>query len=140
MTLKEANYQVEKLENEINLLLKEKESLEAKTGVQAINTDKMLVDGGKRVDRLVEYVSSDKTLLQLDEEINQKQERKINLMNWIDQELKILKKYKKVEQLIVYYKEIDTKEYTWANISFMVHYSASQCRNIYRNYKRKRNI
>ena len=139
MTLKEANYQVEKLENEINLLLKDKELLESKIVIQSIDTSKVMVQGGKRIDRFAEYVGS-KELKNLDEKIQEKQETKENLLNWIDNELKILKKYEKVEQLIVYYKEVTEKKYTWIDISSLVHYSLPQCKRIYRKYKKKREI
>ena len=139
MTLKEANYEVEKLENDIDLLLKEKEVLESKVGVQSVDISKIVVDGGKRVDRFVEYVSS-KELKNLDAKLQEKQERKENLLNWIDKELKILKKYDKVEQLIVYYKEIVPQKYTWHEISSLVHYSKDYCRKIYARYKNLRDI
>ena len=137
MTLKEANYQVEKLTNEINRLLREKEILEASVGLQGIDITKESVDGGKRVDKLLEYASS-KELSNLDKELQLNQDKRKNLMDWIDEELKILNKYSKVEQLIVYYKEIDIKEYTWANISSKVNYSVPQCKRIYKKYKNKR--
>ena len=137
MTLKEANYQVEKLTNEINRLLREKEILEASVGLQGIDITKESVDGGKRVDKLLEYASS-KELSNLDKKLQLNQDKRKNLMDWIDEELKILNKYSKVEQLIVYYKEIDIKEYTWANISGKVNYSVPQCKRIYKKYKNKR--
>lgn len=56
MTLKEANYEVERLNNDLNRLLKEKEVLEATVLPQAIDTAKIVVDGGKRVDRLQNYL------------------------------------------------------------------------------------
>ena len=68
MTLKEANYLVEKLDNEINLLLRDKELLESKVGIQSIDTSKVTVQGGKRVDRFLEYVSS-KEVKKIDEEL-----------------------------------------------------------------------
>lgn len=139
MTLKDANCEVERLDNEIELLLKEKEVLESSVGVKAVSTDKMIVDGGKRVDKLLEYVKT-KEIKQLDEKIQLKQNKKQNLMEWIERELKILKKYDKVEQLIVFYKEIDTNRYTWHNISKLVDYSIPQCKRIYRKYKLKRDI
>lgn len=139
MTLKEANYLVEKLDNEINLLLRDKELLESKVGIQSIDTSKVTVQGGKRVDRFLEYVSS-KEVKKIDEELEEKQDKKENLLCWIDNELKILQKYDKVEQLIVYYKEITEKKYTWIDISSLVHYSVPQCKRIYRKYKKKREI
>ncbi len=139
MNLREANFQVERLSNELNRLLKDKEVLEAKVGIQSVDPTKLVVDGGKRVDRLVEYVSS-KEIKDLDDKIVIIQDKIKNLMDWIDAELKILKKYDKVEQLIVYYKEVDSKEYTWAQISRMVNYSMPHCKRIYGRYKKRRNF
>ncbi len=142
MTLKEANYEVERLTNDLNRLLKEKEILETLILPKGINLDKILVDGG-RVSNIIEKYAELKELEKwknLDRRILENQERIKNYMDWIDNELKILKKYDKVEQLIVYYKEIDTKEYTWKSVSQLVHYSEPQCRRIYKKYKKKREI
>ena len=81
-----------------------------------------------------------KEMNQLDFHIQIIQEKIKNRMDWIDNELKILKKYDKIEQLIIYYKEIDTKNYTWYQISSKVNYSMSQCKRIYSRYKKKRNV
>lgn len=142
MTLKEVNFEVEKLTNELKRLLREKEILETMILPKSTNLDKIVVDGGKPVNLIEKYAELtelekwkdlDKRILMLQDEIK-------NNMDWIDEELKILKKYDKVEQLIIYYKEIDVKDYTWSNISAKVHYSESQCKRIYRRYKRRRNI
>ena len=142
MTLKEANYEVERLTNDLNRLLKEKELLETMILPKSINLDKILVDGGQ-LSNIIEKYAELKELEKwknLDRRILENQEKIKNYMDWIDNELRILKKYDKVEQLIVYYKEIDTKEYTWKSISQLVHYSEPQCRRIYKKYKKKREI
>lgn len=142
MTLREANYEVERLTNDLNRLLKEKELLETMILPKGINLDKILVDGGQ-LSNIIEKYAELKELEKwknLDRRILESQERIKNYMDWIDNELRILKKYDKVEQLIVYYKEIDTKEYTWKSISQLVHYSEPQCRRIYKKYKKKREI
>ncbi|MBO5138691.1 MAG: hypothetical protein J6B89_03515 [Bacilli bacterium] len=138
-TLKEANYNVERWDNKLNKLLREKEQLESMVMPQAIDTTKISVDGGKRVDKLPIYIQI-KELKDLDNKIVNLQEKIKNEMDWIDNELKILKKYDKTEELIVHYKENEIKKYTWASISRLVHYSESQCKRIYRKYKKKRNI
>ena len=126
MTLKEVNYEVERLTNQLNKLLNEKESLESIVGLHSTSYDKIIVDGGKVVDKMLEYQIL-KEMNQLDFHIQIIQEKIKNNMDWIDNELKILKKYDKIEQLIIYYKEIDTKNYTWYQISSKVNYSLSQC-------------
>lgn len=139
MTLRDANYKVEKLSNEIELLLKDKEVLESMVEPQAIDTTKIIVDGGKIVDRLPVYVY-EKELKDIDNKLQAKQDQRKNYMDWIDKELKILKKYNQVEQLIVYYKEVEVKEFTWHQISSIVNYSIPQCRRIYKKYKLKRSV
>lgn len=139
MTLKEVNYEVERLTNQLNKLLNEKESLESIVGLHSTSYNKIIVDGGKVVDKMLEYQIL-KEMNQLDFHIQIIQEKIKNNIDWIDNELKILKKYDKIEQLIIYYKEIDTKNYTWYQISNKVNYSMSQCKRIYSRYKKKRNV
>lgn len=142
MTLKKANFEVEKLTNELKRLLREKEILETMILPKSTNLDKIVVDGGSPVNLIEKY--AELTELEkwkdLDEKIVETQDKIKSNMDWIDEELRILKKYDKVEQLIVYYKEIATKNYTWIDISNLVHYSESQCKRIYKKYKRKRDI
>lgn len=139
MTLREVNYEVERLTNQLNKLLNEKESLESIVGLHSTSYDKIIVDGGKVVDKMLEYQIL-KEMNQLDFHIQIIQKKIKNNMDWIDNELKILEKYDKIEQLIIYYKEIDTKNYTWYQISNKVNYSMSQCKRIYSRYKKKRNV
>ena len=139
MTLKEANEELEKLDNEYNYWLNEKERLSLLVTPKSMDIRPEMVEGGKRVDRLALYVES-MDEKKINETLDYIQAKKQNLLNWMDQELKILGKYKEVEKLIVYYKEIDTKPHTWIEISRLVHYSESHCKRIYRNYKHLRNI
>lgn len=142
MTLKEVNYEVERLENKLNKLLRDKELLETIVNPKSTDYTKVMVDGGKHYNLLEIYIlKQDLTRWQdLDKKIKQTQEEIKNNLDWIDNELKILKKYDKVEQLIVYYKEIDVKNYTWYQIASNVHYSKDYCRKIYQRYKNKRNV
>lgn len=142
MTLKEANYEVEKLTNDLNKLLRDKELLETIVSPKAIDTSKISVDGGKHVNVLDIYVEKQdiERWRDLDKKIQHKQNEIKNNMNWIENELKILKKYDKVEQQIVYYKEICPQKYTWHQISDKVYYSIPQCKRIYSRYKATRNI
>lgn len=140
MTLKEANYQVESKTNELNRLLRDKEILECMVDPKSTDFTKIVVDGGKHSNILEIYVAL-KDLQKwkdLEKNINILQDEIKNLVDWIDNELKILEKYDKVEKLIVYYKEECPNKYTWYQIAAKVHYSVTQCRRIYRNYKRKR--
>lgn len=142
MTLKEANYRIEKLNNELDKLLKDKELLEIITLPKSVDTNKIMVDGGKHNNLLELYVEKQDLpkWKNLDKRIQFKQKQIKNLMNWVDRELKILSKYDKVERLIVYYKEECLKEYTWLQISNMpgIYLSDRQCQRIYKKYRRKR--
>lgn len=143
MTLKDANYEVERLENKLNKLLNDKEILEVLTDPKSTDYTRVMVDGGKHGGSLQEVYVLKQDLPRwqdLDKRIQRTQDEIQNYLNWIDKELKILDKYNKIEQLIVYYKEIDTKEYTWYQIASMVHYSISQCKKIYKRYKETRDI
>ena len=146
MTLKEANEELERLDNEYNYWLNEKERLSLLVTPKSMDIRSEMVEGGKRVDKLALYVESmdDK---KINETLEYIQKKKQNLMNWLDNELSILKKYNEIEQLIVYYKEnvMITDKYTnkrrnmtWEEISKEVHYSKDYCRKIYRNYKYKK--
>jgi len=146
MTLKEANEELEKLDNEYNYWLNEKERLSLLVSPKSMDIRPEMVEGGKRVDRLALYVESmdDK---KINETLDYIQSRRLNLMNWIDNELNILKKYNEIEQLIVHYKEVaiikdkytgKQREMTWEEIGKEVHYSKDYCRKIYRNYKYKK--
>lgn len=144
MELKEANFEVERLNNKLNKLLRDKELLEAMVDPKSTDYTKVMVDGGKHSNILELYILKQDLPIwkDLDKRIKQTREEIKNNMDWIDNELRILKKYNKVEQLIVYYKEECPINYTWQQISMMegIHYSVIQCKRIYKRYKETRNI
>lgn len=142
MTIKEANYEMERLENKLNKLLRDKELLETMVDPKSTDYTKIMVDGGKHSNVLEMYILKQELprWQELDKKIKRTQDEIKNYLNWIDNELKILKKYGKLEQLIVYYKEVDTNNYTWHQISNIVHYSKDYCRKIYKRYIKKRDI
>lgn len=148
MNLKEANKELEKLENEYNYWLREKEQLLVLLGPRSTDIREERVDGGKRVDRLYKYIE-----LEDEKKINATLDyiakRKENLLKWINTELEILQKYGEVESAIIQLKENGIvrdkntnkyREMTWEEIANQVHWSRSFCRNVYRNYKKKRDI
>lgn len=139
MTLKEANFQVEQLENEYEYYLNEKASLEGLVLPRSTDIRSEKVDGSKVEDKLAKYVEL-KDIKAIDETLSYIHAKKQNLLMWIENELKILGKYDQVEQLVVYYKEIDTRKVSWLEISTLVHYSVSQCKRIYRRYKKLRDF
>lgn len=140
MNLRDANFEVERLENKLNKLLSDKELLETMIDPKSTDYTKVVVDGGKH-SNIIEIYILKKDLPRwhnLDKRIRLTQEQIKNSLEWIDNELKILKKYDKVEQLIFFYKELDEKKYTWSQIASMVHYSVSQCKRIYSRCKSTR--
>lgn len=148
MTLKEANETLESLENEENYWLNQKEILLSMVLPKATDTTVEQVDGGKREDRHLKYVEIEEEK-QINATLDYIFKRKQNLLNWLNNELKILLKYGEVEAVIIQLKENkrikDNKtgkyrEMTWEEISEEVHWSKSFCRNVYRSYKRKRDI
>ena len=146
MTLKEANEQLEKLENDYDYYLNEKEQLLTLVLPKATDIRGERVDGGKRSDRLLEYVETLDTK-KIDETLDYIFKRKQNLINWIENELKIMLKYGELESVIIQLKEMGKlnkdgkyEKITWEEIAKEVHWSKSFCRNVYRNYKKKRDI
>ncbi len=139
MDLKTANKELEQLDNEYEYWLSQKEIAKNMVIPKSADIQFERVDGGKREDRLLRYIEllDDK---KIDETLDYIFKRKQNLMNWIDNELKILKKYKQTEQLIVFYKEQDPRNLSWYSISKLVNYSKDYCRKIYARYKKSRNV
>ena len=145
MTLKEANRELEHLENELNRLLNEKELLFIKTQPKGVEIKLDPIRSSNRSDKYLDYVISVEEK-QIDEQVDLIYSKRNNIQGWITGELKILKKYNDLEQMIRYYKEDYTIEnpkgrtqpITWEEISKMVYYSPSYCRRIYKEYKKKR--
>ena len=145
MTLKEANRKLEQFENDYNYWLNEKEKLLSLISPKATDIRQEVVDGGKREDRLLKYAELEDEK-QINNTLDYIQSRKLNLIEWIENELKILMKYGEVESVIIQLKEKGKlvngvyEQLTWDEISAEVHWSKSFCRNVYRKYKHKRYI
>ena len=147
MNLKDANKELERLENEYNYWLEQKELILSLVLPKATDIKPEIIEGGKRDDNLLKYIEIEDEK-QINNTIDYIFKRKNILINWIDNELKILLKYGELESAIVQLKETTIKdkyskkyrERTWEEISKEVHYNKDYCRRIYRNYKRKRNI
>lgn len=137
MTIKEANNKLEKIDNDIEYYLKQKEIEISNVMPKAVDTTKEIVKSSKRVDRFSQYAIE---IEEIDRELDKLYADKKNLENYIEKELYRLGKYREVEQLIVYYKEQCIENFTWNQIAQRVYYSPAQCRNIYRKWKKERNI
>lgn len=137
MTLKEANYELKKLDNDYNYWLNEKEQL--KCIVYPKSTDIRLerVDGGKREDILSKYTEllDDK---KIDETLEYIDRRRNNLMNWLDNELKIMEKYEPLKRKIIRLREEEKLSYE--QIGRIVGYSERHVIRIYKNAIGRRNI
>lgn len=139
MTIKEANNKLEKIDNDIEYWLKEKELELGNVLPKAVDVTTERVNGGKRVDKFATYVEAIENK-QIDDKLDKLYAKKRNLENYIEKELHRLNKYREIEQLIIYYKEQCVENYTWEQISQRVHYSKAQCRNIYKKWKKQRNV
>lgn len=124
MELKQANSEVERIENSIDYWLSIKELEIEKHEIYHIYTD----DEYKKIINAISL------------EIDKLYEEKEKLVLFIDDELKRIKKYDEVLQKIINLKEIDLNDYSWQYISQSVHYSETQCRRLYSKYKKKRDI
>ncbi len=148
MTLKEANYELKKLENDYNYYLNEKEQLQCLVYPKANDIQLEKVSGGKKEDRLLKYVNL-LDLKKIDETLDYIFKKQQNLIKWVENELKIMLEYGKVESAIIELKETGFikdkntgkyRELTWEEIAAKVHWSKSFCRNVYRKYKKIRSI
>lgn len=148
MTLKEVRETLEHLDNDLELLLNEKEVLFNRTQPTAVKYDKENVMGGKRENKYEGYLISTEEK-EYDKKIDDIYTRKRLYENWITGELKILEKYNELEQLIRHYKEDvivncqytkKSREMTWQEIANLVFYSKDYCRRVYRNYLKKREV
>lgn len=145
MNLIDAKKELQQLENEENYWLNEKENIKSiviPKGMQ-ITADK--IEGGKREDRMLKYVEllDDK---KIDETLDYIYKRKRNIMNYIEEELKIIGEYSNLERRIYdlryddnYIKEHGKKR-PFTQISNITGYSSSQCCRILQKMLSKRTV
>ena len=138
MTIIEANKMLEKIDNDLEYWLNKKAIIiEDTIYPSSPDLSNVRVEGGKRTDK---YKHLDYAIDEIDPEIEKLYKEKRILEEYIEKELIRLGKYKEIEQLIIYYKEQCIENYTWLQISQRVHYSVTQCRRIYRKWKKQREI
>lgn len=137
MTIKEANYELKKLDNEYNYWLNEKEQLKSLVYPKATDIRLEKVDGGKREDRLEKYVEllDDK---KIDDTLSYIEKRRSNLMNWLDNELRIMEEYEPLKREIIRLKE--EKNLSYEKIGLAVGYSTRHVIRIYKNAVGRRDI
>lgn len=143
MTLREAQEQLKRLDNEYKFWLKEKEIALSLVIPKATDIGSEKVDGGTREDRMLKYVE----LLdnkQINETLDYIFKKKQNLMNYIEEELRIIGQYSLIEKKIYdlrndndYIKQHGKKMPFWM-IGSKIGYSAMQCSRIYKRTINKR--
>lgn len=146
MNLIDAKKELQQLENEENYWLNEKETLKSLVIPKGIQITPDKVSGGKREDRMLKYVE----LLdnkKIDETLDYIYKRKKNIMNYIEEELKIIGEYGVLENQIYelrydhdYMKEHNGKKRTFRAIGTQLGFSASQCCRILQKMLKKRNV
>lgn len=136
MSLKEAQEELEKLDNEYKYWLNEKEIAMSIVLPKATDIRGEVVDGGKRTDKMLKYaeILEDK---QIDETIEYIFKKQQNLMNYIEEELKIIGKYSLIEKRIY---DLRQQKVQWWKIGNIVGLSERQCRRIYKKMTGKRNF
>lgn len=114
MTLREANFELRGIENELKYCLDEKERLEK------INSNT------SKIDKIIDDLYREQEILDL----------------YVMHELKRLEEFDKMERLIIFYKEEYKKKLTWLQIVRRpgIYCSVRQAQRIYRKYKKKRDI
>ncbi len=137
MTIKEANYELKRLENEYNYWLNEKEQIKSLVVPKSTDIRLERVDGGKREDKLVKYAEllDDK---KIDETLDYIDKKRTNLMNWLDQELKIMEQYEPLKRKIIRLREEEHLSYE--KIGRAVGYSTRHVIRIYKEAVGRRNI
>ena len=137
MTIKEANYELKRLDNEYNYWLNEKEQIKSLVIPRSTDIQLEKVDGGKREDRFAKYayLLDDK---KIDETLDYIEKKRTNLMNWLDEELKIMEQYEPLKRKIIRLREEEKLSYK--KIGYMIGYSERHVRRIYKNAVGKRNI
>lgn len=137
MTIREANNELMKLDNEYNYWLNEKERIKSLVVPKSTDIRPEKVDGGKREDRLVKYIEllDDK---KIDETLDYIDKKRTNLMNWLDQELKIMEQYEPLKRKIIRLREEEHLSYE--KIGIAVGYSTRHVIRIYKEAVGRRNI
>ena len=146
MNLIDAKMELQQLENEETYWLNEKENLKSLVMPKGIQITADKVCGGKREDRMLKYAEllDDK---KIDETLDYIHKRKINIMNYIDEELKIVGEYSTLERRIYdlrydqeYLQEHKGKKRPFRQIGQLVGYSDMQCIRILQKMLSRRNV
>lgn len=135
MTIKEANNKLEKIDNDINYWLTEKEIELSKALPKATDITQERVSGGTRVDKFMKYAEA-LEVKQIDEKLDKLYAQKKNLEDYLDKELYRLQKYGPLERKIITLRS--EKGLRWREISVLTGYCERQCQRIYDKYYRRK--
>lgn len=137
-TIKEANNEINRLTNLLNLYIDRKNLLfnETQPKVADPNTDR--VDGSMtREEKFFKYVYKCENE-EIDWWIEKLNIYIIALNNYVESELKRIGEYEPLKAKIIKLRE--EKGMKWNDIAEATHYCRRQCINIYKNYTGKRNV
>jgi hypothetical protein len=146
MNLIDAKRELQQLENEEIYWLNEKENIKSLVMPKGIDITPDKISGGKREDRMLKYAEllDDK---KIDETLDYIYKRKRNIMNYIENELKIVGEYSNLERKIydlrydsIYIKEHKGKKRPFSQISNITGYSSSQCCRILQKMLSRRSV
>ena len=136
MTLRDAQEQLKRLDNEYRFWLNEKELARSIVLPKAADIKEEVVDGGTREDKMLKYVEVLENK-QIDETLEYIFKKQQNLMNYIEEELRIIGQYSLIEKRIY---ELRQEKVPWWKVGNVVGLSDRQCKRIYSRMQKKRNI
>lgn len=139
MTLESVSKELERLENDLVYYENRLEEIKSLVRPQAINPDKIIVDGGKHVDNMLKYVELENkeqlevTILYIKSKIK-------DLNQWKDKEIDRLAKYGDTIKAVVFLREKDfiidstgkKRHLYWQEIADKVYCSEKSARNWYK--------
>lgn len=137
-TIKEANNEINKLTNLLNLYIDRKNLLFNDTQPKVADPNAERVDGSMtREEKFFKYVYKCEDE-QIDWWIEKLNIYIIALNNYVEAELKRIGEYEPLKAKIIKLRE--EKGMKWDDIAEATHYCRRQCINIYKNYTGKRNV
>lgn len=137
-TIKEANNEINKLTNLLNLYIDRKNLLFNETQPKVADPNAERVDGSMtREEKFFKYVYKCENE-DIEWWIDHLNDYLISLNNYVEAELKRIGEYEPLKAKIIKLRE--EKGMKWDDIAEATHYCRRQCINIYKNYTGKRNV
>ncbi len=138
LTIKDANSEIERVTNLLNLYIDKKNILFNDTQPKSINTDNELVDGSTpREEKFYKYVYKCEER-DIDWWIDKLNDYLISLNKYVESELKRIGEYEPLRAKIIKLRE--EKNMKWDDIAQSTHYCKRQVIRIYQDYKHKRYV